>query len=84
MPAGTFDHARGDGPALGQGGGVVQVGGLGGEVSGARVGAVALFALLAVGGGAAADAGGGGLAFEDVGGAVCGPGLGVGVAGIEE
>ena len=86
MPAGALDDAGGDGPALGQGGGAVQVGCLGGQVVSAGFGAVALFALVAVGGGTAADPGGdgGGLAFQDAGGAVGDPGLGVGVAGLEE
>ena len=36
---GAFDHAGGDRPALGQGGGVVEVWPFGGQVAGARVGA---------------------------------------------
>ena len=47
VPCGAFDDAGGDLPAVGQGGGVVQVGGLAGEVSDGFVGAGAFTAEVA-------------------------------------
>ncbi len=78
----SLDDAGGDRPALGEGGGVVQVFLLGGEVVRAGVGAFAFGWGVPEGGGAAADAGrdGGGLALEDLGGLFSGPGPGVRVA----
>ena len=57
MTACALDDSGGDGPALGEGGGVVQVRFLGGEVAGAGVGALAFGGGVAEGGGAAADPG---------------------------
>src|ERR1039458_561324 len=57
VPAGTLDDPGGDGPALAQRGGVVQVALLVLQVAGALVGAGALGAGVTVGGGAAADPG---------------------------
>src|ERR1700733_7087211 len=82
--AGAFDDAGGDGPAVGQGCGVVQPGGLGVEVAGG------LFRGLAVGrgeaGGVGAQRGGhvGGVAVQDGGGAVPDPGAGTGAGFGEE
>src|SRR5665811_1856564 len=66
VAAGTFDDAGGDGPAAGQGGWVVQVGRLAGQVVGGVVGAFAL---------GRAQAGLGGLATDPL---FCG-GIGLGV-----
>src|SRR5205823_8514437 len=57
VPAGSFDDPGSDGPALGEGGGVVQVVLLVVQVAGGLVGAGALGCRVAVGGGAAADPG---------------------------
>ena len=86
VPAGAFYYSGGDGPAAFQGGGVVQVGLLGGEVAGGLVGAGAFGRGVAEQAGAAADPGGDlrGLAFQDPGQLGGDPGFGVGVAGFEE
>src|ERR1700722_16153055 len=52
VAAGAFDDAAGDGPAVGQGGGVVQPGGLGFQVAGGLVRGLALSGRDAGGGGA--------------------------------
>ena len=57
VPAGALDDAGGDGPALGEGGGVVQVVVLVAEVAGAFVSAGPFSGRVPVGGGAAADPG---------------------------
>ena len=57
VPAGALDYPGGDRPALGQRGGVAQVVLLVLQVAGGLVGAAALGAGVAVGGGAAADPG---------------------------
>ena len=57
VPAGALDDPGGDGPALGEGGGVVQVVLLVAEVAGAFVGAGPFSGRVPVGGGAAADPG---------------------------
>src|SRR6266705_1429141 len=82
----SLDDAGGDRPSGGEGGGVVQVFLLGGEVVRAGVGAFAFGWGVPEGGGAAADAGrgGGGLALEDLSGLFSDPGLGVRVAFVEE
>jgi hypothetical protein len=86
VAAGAFDDSGSDRPALCEGGGVVQVGGLGGEAGGAGIGAFAFGAGVAVGGGAAADAGGdgAGVALQDLQRPAGDPFLGVGVALVEE
>ena len=86
VTAGALDYPGGDRPAFGEGGCVVQVRFLGGEVVRAGVGCLALGGGVAEGGGAAADPGRdlGGLALEDFHGLGGDPGLGVGIAFIEE
>ena len=68
VPAGSLHDPGGDRPALRERGGVVQVFLLVVQVAGALVGALALGAGVAVGGGAAADPGRdlGGLAVQDL------------------
>src|SRR5450755_416607 len=67
MPAGAFDHAGGDRPAAGEGGGVIQVSALVEQVVGADVGVVALGLIEAQARCLAPDRGGhdAGLALED-------------------
>src|ERR1035437_4759040 len=86
IPAGALDYAGGDGPAPGQRGGVVQVVLLVLQVAGAFVGARALGAGVAVGGGAAADPGRdlGGVAVQDLAGLGGDPFLGGGLALVEK
>jgi len=86
VPAGALDYAGGDGPAPGEGGGVVQEALLVLQVAGALVGAGALGAGVAVGGGAAADPGRdlAGLAVQDLAGLVSDPFLGSRLAFIEK
>ena len=86
MPAGALDYSGGDEPALGQRGGVTQVALLVLQVTGGFVGAGALGAGVAVGGGAAADAGRdlARLAVQDLAGLVSDPFLGCGLALVEE
>ena len=86
VPAGALDDPGGDGPALRQRGGVVQVVLLVLQVAGAFVGAGALGRGVAVGGGAAADPGRdlAGLAVQDLAGLVSDPFLGGGLALVEE
>ena len=55
VSAGAFDDAGGDGPAVGEGCGVVEVGGFVGEVGGGFVGAFALGGGEFVGGCFASD-----------------------------
>src|SRR3984885_8457987 len=80
VAAGAFDDAGGDGPAVGQGGGVVQPGGLGFQVAGGLFGGGAFG--LGQGGGVGAQGGGG--AVQDGGGAVADPGAGAGAGFGEE
>ena len=86
VPAGALDDPGGDGPALRERGGVVQVVLLVLQVAGALVGAGALGGRVAVGGGAAADPGRdlAGLAVQDLAGLVSDPFLGGGLALVEE
>ena len=86
VPCCAFDDAGGDLPAAVQGGGVVQVGGLAGEVGGRLVGAGAFAAAEAGFVGLVSDCGGGidRAAGQDGAGLVGDPGLGVTVAGVEE
>src|SRR5882724_7769424 len=78
VPAGAFDYPGGDGPAFPERGGVVQVALLVVQVAGALVGAGALRAGVAVGGGAAPDPGRdlAGVAVQDLAGLVSDPFLG--------
>jgi len=86
VAARALDDPGRDRPSGRERGGVAQVRVLGGEVGGARVGAVAFGGGVAVGGGSAADACGGlrGSALEDLGGLGGDPFFGSGVAGLEE
>src|SRR5512142_35807 len=86
VPAGALDYPGGDGPALGQRGGVAQVPLLVLQVAGAFVGAGAFGRGVAVGGGAAADPGRdpAGLAVQDFAGLVSDPFLGCRLALVEE
>src|ERR1700686_3996612 len=75
VAAGAFNDAGGDGPPAGQGGGVVQVGGLGVEVAGGPGGGLVLGWAEVAGGGIGAQ-GGGDLsraAVQDFGGAGADP-----------
>ena len=78
VPAGALDYPGGDGSALGERGGVVQVVLLVLQVAGAFVGAGALGVGVAVGGSAAANPGRGlaGLAVQDLAGLPGDPFLG--------
>ena len=86
VAARALDDAGGDRPALVERGRVVEEVRLVREVGGGAVGVGALAAGQLVVGGFAADRGGnpGGVALEDLGGLVCDPGLGVGVAFVVE
>src|SRR5260370_28749791 len=86
VPAGTLYDPGGDGPAFRQRGGVAEVVLLVLKVAGAFVGAGALGAGVAVGGGAAADPGRdlAGLAVQDLAGLVSDPFLGGGLALVEK
>src|SRR5258706_8504246 len=86
VAAGAFDHAGGDRPAGGQGGGVVEVALLVQQVGGCGVGWFALGVGEVVVGGLAGDRGGegAGTAGEDVAGVVADPGFGLaGLVGVE-
>ena len=87
VAAGAFDDAGGDGPAVGEGGGVVQEGSLGFQVAGAFSGDVALvLGQVCGGGGLGADGGGdaGGVAVQDGAGVRADPGRGAGAGlGVE-
>jgi len=86
VPAGAFDDAGGDGPAAGQGGGVVQVRCFVGQVGRAGVRAGAVGGVQAGFGGLAAYRAGdlGRFAGEDGAGLVLDPGLGGGVTFVVE
>src|ERR1019366_2986121 len=86
VPARALDDTGGDGPALAQCGGVVQVAVLVVQVAGALVGAGALGGRVAACGGAAADPGRdlAGAAVQDLAGLVSDPFLGGGLAFAEE
>jgi len=86
VPARTFYDPGGDGPAIAQRGGVVQVAVLVVQVTGAFVGAGTLGGRVSVGGGAAADPGRdlGGAAVEDLASLGGDPFLGGGLALVEE
>jgi hypothetical protein len=86
VPAGALDDSGGDGPALPQRGGVAEIVLLVFQVAGAFVGAGALGAGVAVGGGAAADPGRdlAALAVQDLAGLVSDPFLGGWLAFIEK
>jgi len=86
VPAGALDDAGGDGPAVGQRGGVAQVALLVLQVAGGLVGAGALGRGVAVAGGAAADPGRdlAGFAVQDLAGLVSDPFLGCRLALVEE
>src|SRR5271165_7209679 len=86
VPACSFDDPGGDGPALPERGGVVQVVLLVVQVAGALVGAGALGGRVPVGGGAAADPGRdlGGFAVQDLAGLGGDPFLGRGLALVEK
>src|ERR1035438_8969174 len=86
VPACALDYPRGDGPALGEGGGVAEVVLLVLQVACAFVGAGALGAGVAVGGGAAADPGRdlARAAAQDLAGLVSDPFLGSWLAFIEK
>src|ERR1700730_13706341 len=83
VAAGAFDDAGGDGPAVREGGGVVQPGGFGFQVAGGLVRGLAFGCGQGSGGGAQGGRDGGGVAVQDFGGAVADPGAGVG-AGVGE
>src|SRR5680860_495543 len=86
VPAGAFDDAGGDRPALGQGGRVVQVGTLVGQVGGAGVGVGPSGGVQAGDGGCSSEGTGdaGGAAGQDGLGVAADPGFGGGVAfGVE-
>src|ERR1700761_5827859 len=81
VAAGAFDDAGGDGPSVGEGGGVVEAGGFDVEVAGGFFGGGALgLGQAGGGGGPGADGGGGpgGAAGQDGGGVAADPGAGVG------
>src|SRR5680860_1160974 len=82
VSAGAFDDAGGEGPAVGQGGGVVEVAGLVGQVSRGVVGAFARgLGQASVGGGASDGAGDAGGSSGQYGpGLVVDPGFDVAVA----
>src|SRR5271166_4350459 len=86
VPAGALDDPGGDGPALPERGGVVQVVLLVVQVAGALVGAGPLGGRVPVGGGAAADPGRdlGGFAVQDLAGLGGDPFLGRGLALVEK
>src|SRR3974377_1597305 len=86
VPASALNDPGGDGPAVAERGGVVQVVLLVVQVAGALVGAGALGRGVAVGGGAAADPGRDlrGVAVQDLAGLVRDPFLGGGLPFIEE
>jgi hypothetical protein len=86
VPACVFDHAGRDRPAVGERGGVVQVGSLLEQVVSGAVGVLALVGIEPEAGRFAADRSGGdpGFALEDLPGFVVDPALGGGVALVKE